>query len=166
MAEALRVAGDLIVLGAILGPTEIDYPGGSIVNADVSGSAAIAASKCQRSLSIPICQVSTAADETRFARVIRGATGTLRDFRGGCFEASIGASVVTLDLKKNGASVLASVVTLNVSTGTGTVPGVITIPAVVVGDILTVVINGEWSGSDALAKGVWAQVELDEDYAT
>ena len=165
MSEALRVSGDLVVAGAILGATQIQQPAGSIVDADVSASAAIAASKLQRSLTIHIRQTSTAADETCFAHLVRGATGTLRKFYAGCQEASIGASVVTVDLTKNGSSVLASKITLNVLTGITPAPGVITISGVVAGDLLMVVIDGIWSGSDALAKGIYAQLDMDEAYA-
>lgn len=165
MAEQTRVSGDLVVIGEILGATGIDYPSGSIVNADISGSAAIAASKSQRSISVHIFQSGVCADETIIARIIKGATGILKHFTCACVISSNGDSSVTLDLKKNGVSVLAGMVTLNAGTGTTEVVAVITTTAVVDGDILTVVINGEWSGSDALASGVFAQIDLDESYA-
>ena len=158
--------GHIIVLGGIFGLTEMEYPSESIVNGDISPAAAIAASKCQKSLSLTLKQASTAADETRIVRVVKGATGTLKHFTVSNVTACAGASTLTVDLQNNGVSVLAAAVTLNAATGNlGEAVGTISTPAVVDGDVLTEVVTTSQSGTDALATGVFGQVDMDEAYA-
>lgn len=167
MSEALRVSGDLVVAGAILGATQIQQPAGSIVDADVSPSAAIAASKCQRSIAVLIPRSGTAVDETLIGRVIKGTNGTLKHFTCSNVVTCTGGSKVTVDLQKNGVTCLAAPVELNVGTGDlGEEVGILTVTSLVDGDVLTVVIDATLAyGTDALASGVFAQIDLDEAYA-
>lgn len=168
MAEATRINGDLVVLGEILGATGIAYPAGSIVNANISGSAAIAATKLQKAPSVHYQQAGTAVDATVIVHIVKGATATLKHFTCSNVATCSGAATITLDLKKNGVSVLSAVVTLDNATGDlGEATGTLTTTALVDGDVLTVVVDATTVyGTDVAATGVFAQVDLIEDYAS
>ena len=166
MTVSAQFQYDIICLGAILGPKQIDYPVGSIIDVDISASAAISASKSEKSLHVAVGQSGTATTETELVRVVKGTTGTLKHFTASNLTASAGASNVTVDLQNNGVSVLNAVITLDAATGDlGEAVGVITSPALADGDVLSVVITANAVGTPALATGVLAQVDWDEDYA-
>ncbi len=167
MGQPVRFGEDgILVLGPILGATQIDIPAGEIVNAAISASAAIAASKCQKGLAAHVSRSGTVVTETLVIHVVKGATGTLTHFTVSNVTAAAGASTATVDLQKNGVTVLSAAVTLNAATGNlGEEVGIISSASVVDGDVLTVVITAVQSGTDALATGVMAQLDLDEDYA-
>lgn len=166
MAVVNTINGDVVIVGGLYGLTDLQYPAASILNGDISAAAAIAASKCQKSLAPALKQAGTATDETRIVRVVKGATGTIKHFTVSNVTACAGASTLTVDLQNNGVSVLAAPVTLNAATGNlGEAVGVISTPALVDGDVLTIVVVTSQSGTDALATGVFGQVDLDEDYA-
>ena len=157
--------GSMILIGELLGVTGIDYPAGSIENVDISVSAAIAASKCQRGPVIRGHQSDTAADETIIAFFCKGATATIKSFTVSNVTACAGSSKVDVDLKKNGTTVLSAAVELSVADAAfSESEGTISVPGMVDGDYLTVVIDATASGTDALAAGVSWQIELDEDY--
>jgi len=159
------VDGSLLLHGELIGVTAIDYPAGSIENVDISTSAAIAQSKCQRGPVLTVRQTGNAADETIIAFFCKGATATLKTFTVSNLTANAGSSAVTVDLKKNGTTVLSAVITLNSGKAAfSETEGVITVTGLVDGDYLTVVIDATQSGTDALATGVFAQIEFDEDY--
>jgi len=164
MAVVMTLTGDLIITGEILGPTGIAYPAGSIENVDINAAAAIAASKLQRGPIIMGNQSGTAADETIIALFCKGATATLKSFTVSNLTACAGSTALTVDLKKNGTTVLSAVLTLDSSDAAfSESEGVITVPGLVNGDYLTVVIDVTQSGTDTIATGVFWQVEFDAD---
>lgn len=167
MTVSAQFQYDIICLGAIIGPpTQIDYPPLSIVDADVSNTAAFSASKCEGRMHAQIEQAGTATTETKIIRTVKGATGTLKHFTVTNITASAGASNVTVDLQINGASALSAVVTQDAASGDlGIETGVITTPGVVAGDVVTVVITANAVGTPALATGICAQLDWNEDYA-
>jgi len=166
-AVVVQHEGSMILLGELLGVTGIGYPAGSIENVDISASAAIAASKCQRGPVISGHQTGEASDETIVAFFCKGTTGTIKSFTVSNLTANSGSSTVTVDLKKNGTTVLSAAVTLNSSKAAfSETEGTVTTTSLTDGDYLTVVINATQSGTDALATGVFWQIELDEDYDT
>jgi hypothetical protein len=83
----------------------------------------------------------------------------------GSIAKAIGDSTVTVDVKKNGTSVLSSVVTLN-SSNTARIAVAATIDGtqddLVAGDWLEVVITIS-AGTGTLPTGVFVQVEVDQD---
>lgn len=166
MGEPTRFDEDGIVcLGPILGATQIDYPAASIIDADVSAAAAIAASKCQRDITLVISQTGTVVTVTHLVHFCKGATGTIKRVTVSNVTACAGASTVTVDVEKNGVSILSAAQTLNSGTAaySENIP-TITTSDLADGDYLEVVITANQSGTDALATGVMCQVELDEDY--
>lgn len=159
-----RVDGSFYVGGTLI-CAAMDIPAGTVVDADVASTAAIAASKLQSYPAKTYGQSGTAVAATAIVHVVRGATGTIKEFAVSNVTANAGASTVTVDLKKNGVSVLNSVVTLNNATGNrGVEEGIIDTTALVVDDVLEVVVALAQSGSDALAVGVAAELRLDEAY--
>ncbi len=159
-----RVDGDFYV-GGTLYASAMDIPAGTLVNADVAAAAAVAASKCQQYPTKTYGQAGTAVAASVIMHVVRGATGTIKEFVAGNITANAGASTVTLDLLKNGVSVLNTVVTLNNATGNRSVEeGNIDTTALVAGDVLEVVVALNQSGTDALAIGVAAELRIDESY--
>lgn len=165
MALAGVVYGDLVVTGGLSIGGSVSLPTGTVNNDNVATAAAIAASKCQREAMIPVSRAGTAVTETLIAHVVKGTTATLKYFTASNVTACAGSSTVTVDLQKNGVSVLSAVLTLNAATGTrGEAQATISTPALVDGDVLEVVITATQSGADALATGVYAQIDLDEAY--
>ena len=164
MADIIN--GDLVVTGAIYGPTDIDYPAGSIENVDVSASAAVAASKLQKSPVWIETQTGTAETQT-YQTFIKGSTGTLKHLTVVCGTACSGSSTVTVDLQVDGVSVLATALTINSSTTPNSeLTATIDTPGVTDGERLSVVITATQSGSDALATDVGFRLDWDEDYAS
>lgn len=159
-----RIDEDLYVGGTIRAQA-MDIPAGTVVNADVASAAGIAASKCQQYPGKAYGQAGTAVAASVIMHVVRGATGTIKEFVVSNITANAGASTVTVDLLKNGVSVLNTVVTLNNATGNrGNEEGVIDTTALVADDVLEVVVALAQSGTDALAVGVAAELRLDEAY--
>lgn len=156
------VDGSLQVRGQ-LACNSFVIPAGTIVDASVSASAGIVSEKLeQQYLPLFTQPNTTAAAETRVIHVVRGTTGTIEAFRAGSIAKNSGAAVVTVDLKKNGSSVLSAVITLdNANTNRVAEDGVIASPNVVAGDVLEVVITAT-AGGGTLATGVFAQACVQE----
>ena len=138
---------------------------GCISNVHVATNAAIAASKLQHQHRQTYAQASatTAAAESRVVHVVKGAIGELRTFSAGCVVANIGNSTVTVDLLKNGASVLTAAILIDSGDAAyAVVAGTINTAAVVAGDVLEVAVTVA-AGTGTLGKGAWASLDLHED---
>ena len=109
-------------------------------------------------------QPNTAAtSETRAVHVCRGA-GTILSFEAGSIAKAVGDSTVTVDLKKNGTTVLSAVITLdNANTNRVAEAGTVTVTALADGDVLEVVTVAT-AGTGTLPTGVFASVNLMEAY--
>jgi hypothetical protein len=106
---------------------------------------------------------SAATTETRTLFVARRA-GTLNEVIAGSIAKAIGDSTVTVDVKKNGTTVLAAVITLNNANTariveSGSVSGGGTFAA---GDWFEVVITIS-AGTGTLPTGVFCQLEIDQN---
>jgi len=164
-AVVLTTDGSHLLHGELLGVTGIDFPAGEIENVDISASAAIAASKCQRSVTLSGFQSGTAADATIIVFFCKGATATIKSFTVSNLTANAGSSEVDVDLKKNGTSVLSAAITLDSTKAAySETNGTISTTGMTEGQYLTVVIDATASGTDTVATGVFWQIELDEDY--
>lgn len=99
---------------------------------------------------------TTATAETRTIHVARG-SGTLEEFVAGSIAKAVGDSTVTIDLKKNGSSILTAPITLN-SSNTNRVAATQTISsaAYVAGDWFEIVITIS-AGTGTLPTGVYGQ---------
>jgi hypothetical protein len=92
-----------------------------------------------------------------------GATATVIKFLAGCIVIPIGAATVTVDLRKNGSTILTGVITLN-SSSISRIAQAATIltTSAVVGDWFDVVVTATAS-TGTLPTGVFWQLEIDED---
>jgi hypothetical protein len=157
-----KVDGDLVVTGNISART-FTPPTGSVLNASVSPTAAIAATKIQKPRLTRLNQNGTATAETRAVYECRGVTATIQGMRVGSIGPCVGGATITVDLKKNGTTVLSGVVTLNnANTARVAVDAAVTSTALVVGDWLEVVVTAT-AGGGTIGTGLFVQVEIFED---
>jgi len=159
---------DLLVQGTINATTN-KPSAGAVADASVAAYAGtgtgISASKLQQRFDSHYAQESAtnAASEARVAHVVRGANGTIQDFYAGAVVLLTGADTCTVDLKKNGSSILTAAISL-LSSDTVRVAkaGSLSSASVVAGDVLEVVVTATHS-SGTLPKGVFARVSVTED---
>lgn len=174
MPEASRHEGDHYFAGSLRAAT-LYPPDGCIADAHVSSAAAIDATKLEHQHNIAYGQANAAAvDETRVIYVCRGAAGTVMAVKAGSIAAAVGDASCTVDVKKNGTTILDAPITLDSSNAAYTPEaGVVSVTALVAGDVLTVVIDGTLNpdgtttttGAEALPTGVYVQVVVHEDAA-
>lgn len=158
-----RFEGDFHVAGN-LGCKTFTPPLNCIKNASIEADAGIDADKLEHRFTRGWSQPNTTATaETRTIHVVYGATGNVVAFRAGSIAKCVGDSTVTVDLKKNGSSILTSVITLD-SGNTNRVVEAATISSasLAVGDWLEIVIAIS-AGTGTLATGVYAEAIIDED---
>lgn len=161
MAQS-TINSDLYVRGRLT-PTQLDIPSGTVDNAAVSASAAIATTKLNHRHQASYAQPNTTATtETRTLHVCRAA-GTIMEFVAGSIAACAGAATITLDLKKNGTSVLTTILTLdNANTARVHEAAVLnsSLTTVAAGDWLEVVITAT-AGGGTLGTGLFCSVQID-----
>lgn len=151
--------------GSIRNPSTIEYPPGSIADSHVAASAAISGSKLQRNAPWIVHQEGVAADRT-FNLFMKG-DGSLALLTLWCGTAPTGANTVTIDLQKNGVTVLSAVVTLSSASVANTeYTGTIDTTAFSDGDRLSVVINETTGGTPVQdCADIGVRVDLNEDYS-
>lgn len=133
---------------------------------NITGSTPITQDKLQHQHRMVWSQPNTTATtETRILHVCMGATGTVLKFEAGSIVLNIGAAVVTVDLLKNGTTMLAAPITLDTA-NTAYVPESVTptTTAFVDGDVLTTTITAT-AGGGTLATGVYVALTVKEDAA-
>jgi hypothetical protein len=138
---------------------------GSVVDADLSASANLSATKMQHQYCPLFAQANSAAasDTGRVIHVVKGATGTMVAFRAGSIVAATGNATVTIDLKKNGTTMLTAVITLdNANTAYIAEDAALSVTALAAGDVLTLVIVAT-VGTGVLPTGLFAEAILRED---
>ena len=143
----------------------VNLPSACVGNDQIKTGEAVQAEKLEHQHRAGYSQESatTAADESRVFHVVKGATGTLQAFSAGCVVANVGDSTITVDLLKNGVTVLTAPISLSVAEAAYEVAaGVLSGTSVVVGDVLEVVIDAT-VGTGTLGKGVFASLDLHED---
>lgn len=164
------VGGDLYVSGA-LSCGSLTPPANSVTDAAVATGASgskVSATKLQHQHLKLYAQASgtTASTESRVIHYVYGAVGTLVSLKAGNVVAPIGAATVTVNLKKNGSSILTggTAITLDNTTTayTGIVSGTFSSAALAAGDVLEFVFTAT-AGGGTLPTGVWAEVILRED---
>src|SRR6476646_2358954 len=114
MANPVYFPGDVQIQGTLYA-VGFTPPALSISDAQIAAAAAIAASKVIHQHRAFYAQGSgtTAAAATQVIYVGYGTTAAAIDFKAGAIVANIGAATCTVDLKKNGSSILGAVITLN-----------------------------------------------------
>lgn len=160
----LRHEGDAVVTGSFRVQGDVALPDGSIDADMIEDFAGIEYSKLQMEHRAGFGQANSAAvDETRAIAVIRGASGTLLSFKAGSIAAAVGNATCTVDLKKNGTTVLSSVITLdNANTARVSEAGTLSVTTLAAGDLLEVVVDGT-VGTGTLPTGVYCEARWAED---
>lgn len=149
----------------------VQLPASSVSNTNIatpaSGSA-IAAAKLTHDHRRGYAQESAtaAADESRVIyRGIAAAGGTVLKFVAGAVTKAIGDATCTVDLKKNGTTVLSAPISLSsADTNRVALAGTISTPSYAAGDVFEVVIDGT-IGTGTLPKGVFAEGQFVEEVA-
>ena len=157
---------DVIVRGTLI-PSSVSLPANVITTStQVQAGANLSADKTEQRVYPSWTQPNTASTtETRTLFVARRA-GTVNEVIAGSIVAAIGDSTVTLDVKKNGTTILSAVITLdNANTAriieSGSISGAGTFVA---GDWFEVVIVATIN-TGTLPTGVFVQCEVDQDGA-
>ena len=143
---------------------DVTLPAGCVEADDVEANAGIEATKLQHQHRPEFNQPNTTATaETRVVYRCYGATGTIVGFHAGSIVACAGAATITVDLRKNGVSVLTGVITLD-STNTARVAeaGTLSVTTLVQGDVLEVVTTAT-AGGGTIGTGLFAFAEVRED---
>lgn len=156
-----RLEGDTYVDGTLQAKTFV--PSAACVrDAHLAADAELSASKMQHRHNKVLTQTGTAATETKPIHVVLGATATIKSIKAGSIAACSGAATITIDLKKNGSSILTGVITLdNANTARVMEAGTLSSSSLVVGDFLELVITAT-AGGGTLGTGLIVQLELDE----
>ena len=164
MPTVTQYEGDVIIRGALQVTGAATLGDGSILNAQVGAAAGITAAKLEHQHRPMYAQANAAAaDETKVVHTVIGATGTIKSFKAGSIAVAIGDAKATVDLKKNGVSVLSPVITLDSDNEARVVEaGTLSDTTLAVGDVLEVVVDGT-IGTGTLPTGVFACVDLYED---
>lgn len=157
--------GNLFVKGT-LNALEFDAPANSVDNAAIEGP--IDADKLAiRRRSEFHCPGGTPVDGLRRSiAVVYGATGDVIAFRAGLRMPNAGAATITVDLRKNGTTILTSVITLdnsNVAYEVEDAAG-FTVTTLATGDVLEIVFVAT-AGGGTIGSGLFVQLVHDEDAA-
>ena len=158
MAQPNRLVGNTHIDGT-LSANAITYPSGSILSTSLQR---------HRIYKHYSQEAATAVSDTAVTypiHVVSGATAALSSFKAGSVVAGLGGATCTFDLKKNGASIITAVISLD-NTNTAYVPETAAFTAAtaagVANDVYSVVIDGNAGGGTAL-KGVFCEMVIDED---
>jgi hypothetical protein len=163
------VDGDLIIRGTLTPSGGINLPDNTVGDADVDSSRPISEAKLQKRHHRTYANGSRGASPTADAgKVIHVASGpgTVVDVAAGITVAGAawaGGGQATVDVKKNGTSILSGVVTLNGSSvALAVTTATIATTTYVAGDVFEVVV-AYTAGTGTPAQGLFARVVFRED---
>lgn len=159
------VQGDMYVAGT-LSAKNVTLPSGAINNSSIAADAGIAANKLQHQHRVHFAQPDTAAAaETRAVYRCYGQTGTLVGVYVGSIGICTGDATVTVDVRKNGVTMLNTVVTLSSGNAARVgVAGNIAVSSLVAGDLVEIVVTPN-AGTGSLGTGLFASLTIHEDAA-
>lgn len=166
MAQAAVFQGDVQVQGT-LNAGAITLPSNCVGNSQVQTPAAgsgIDATKLIHDERRMLAQASntTVSNITQVVHVVIGTAATVLTFEAGAVVPAVGADTATVDLKKNGTTVLGSVITLSsAQSARQVVTGSISVASAVAGDVFEITITAVHS-SGTLAQGVFAVMQIKE----
>lgn len=158
-----RHSGDLHVAGSLSAQTLVPSAG-CVTDASVLAATNVAASKLEQQKHVHFSQVhgSAATTERRVVYIVRGATATIQEARFGVTVACIGAATITIDVYKNGSSILSSTVVLdNTNTAYTEENATFSSTSLVADDVLELVITAA-AGGGTLGQGLYGQIVLRE----
>lgn len=138
---------------------------GCVSDKHVAADAAIAVTKLQHQHRAIYAQESaaTATAETRTVHVVHGTAGLVKAIKFGSVVACLNGATITIDLLKNGASILTTAIVLDdADSAYDLVAGVIDTEAVVAGDVLEIAITVAVGGG-TIGAGLFGYVDIWED---
>lgn len=147
-----------------LSASTVVLPSSVVSNAQVAAGAEIAADKMQHRFKGMYSQVgtATAAADRKCVHVVAGATAEVQSFRAGLRTACTGDSTVTVDLKKNGSSILSSALVIDSGDAAyALLSATFSSDDLVADDVLEVTVAVS-AGSGTLGTGVFAECVVDE----
>jgi hypothetical protein len=160
-----RIEGDLFVNGNISGRT-MAVAAGAIGDSQVAASAGINATKLQHQHRPGLSQPNTTATSVTQA-IFRcfGATGAVVGFHAGMIAKNVSGATVTVDLRKNGTTILTAVISLSsADTNRVALAGTISGGTLVAGDLLEVVVTATVGGG-TIGTGFFCYATVNEDPA-
>jgi len=151
-----------LYVGGNLSAATMTIPAGTVTNAAVSASAGIVATKTVPQHVITYGQANTAAaDETRVIHAAYGA-GTVIAVHAGSIGIAVGDATCTVDVKKDGTTILSAVITLDTGNTVYTPKaGTVSVSSYAATDVFTVVIDGT-IGTGTLPTGVYVRLIVRE----
>jgi len=164
MGRAVTIHDDIHISGTLSADT-ITLPSSTVAAASVAAGAGVEATKLQQQYSKFYAQESdtTSVTEDYCIHCVHGSTGTVVAFEAGSVTACAGAATITVDLHKDGASILTAAITLDSSNAAYTPEaGTIDSAAIADSDVLEVVVVAT-AGGGTVGKGVYASCIIRED---
>ncbi len=155
---------DVVVQGAFSAQSMV-LPAGAVTNASVAAAAAIAASKLQQPVRKMLADPSatTATSYSKPIHLVLGATTTVNKISAGCVTPCIGTDTISVDVKKNGTTILSAPIALSsAQSARQAVAAAITVPAGVAGDVYEVVIAVTHS-TGTMGVGLFIEFQAYED---
>lgn len=163
------VSSDVIITGNLVVQGNASYhtqtiAAASIGDTQVAPAAGIQASKLQHAHRPIYAQGSStnATAATQVIYVVVGSTGTVQVAEAGAVVPATGSDTCTVDIKKNGTTILSAVIALTSSqTARQVVAGAVTSASVVAGDVLEVVVAPNHN-TGTLPQGVFVALDVFE----
>jgi hypothetical protein len=156
--ELIEARGGLVVSGGAF-----SAPSASIGNSQIKSDDQVDAEKLEHQHRIVLAQVhgSAASAERRPVHVAIGA-GQIQAVKAGCVVACTGNAAITVDVKKNGTTVLTGTITVDSGDAAyALVAGTVASAAYVAGDVLEVVVTVA-AGSGVLGQGLFVVIDVFE----
>lgn len=140
----------------------VHLPAGTVEADDIEAAAGVEYTKLQQFRAPIYSQTGTAASATIPIGVVYGASGTMVAIKAGSIVACVGAATITVDLKKNGTTMLSSVITLdNANTARIMEAGTLSVTSLTAADFLELVVTAT-AGGGTLGTGLLVQVWYSE----
>lgn len=158
-----RVESDLHV-GGRLSAQSMTLPTGTVIDASIPAGANVSSDKLQHRHRCVFNQVHGSVAVTERRPVFWAlSVGTIRRIKVGSVVVNVGAATITVDIRKNGTTILTAIVTLD-SGNTVYIAedGTMTSAALVAGDVLEVVVVAT-AGGGTLGQGLFVVIDVDED---
>lgn len=157
------IPNDVFVQGNLSSKT-FTAPASSIGDSAIQGAANVAASKLEHQFAKSYTQANGASivSATVPLHTVYGTTGTVVSFAAGVITPAVGNDTVTVDLRKNGSTILTAVITLSVAASTNTArtlytPAGFTSTSLVAADWLDIVVVATHN-TGTLAQGLYVRL--------
>jgi hypothetical protein len=156
-----RIEGNVFVDGSLQAKTLVPSDG-CVTNAKVVTDAQLDAAKLRHRNRGHFTQPNTTATAERKIVYVARHSGNVLSFVAGSIAICAGAATMTVDLQKNGVSVLTAVITLNSSSvNLVAQAATISVAAYVAGDVFEI-ISTATAGGGTIGTGLFASAEFDE----